>query len=739
MYKNYGFEDSDPFYQEQMSYNNNNNNNYNNYQQNPNAYSNNQMYQAQPQTHQPRSQFRNPKNLQQVRKQQHQQQQFQRSQPKQSNYQQQSNQQTPQVFAVPARPKNVPNNKNAKFMKTSPQNTPPKRDLSKSSTETSQSTSRESSAERKRKGWVSINKTVLEERNLEWTQTFQRAMASLQTVQDGDEVNVLRKHLQLPMHQWDVIKNEVFNDLNNCLKFLNVKKILMFGSAITGLDLCGSDIDFYVQVRIFAQFSKELILKCVKFSLKKYFLIFQLNKQPTEEEIGSILNRTTKLIGNYKVFYTLCRITHARVPIVKAIHTKTKTMCDINFSSGFGYYNSYFINNILGFDPRIREVAFLLKLWSKSYNIAEKMKLSSYCLIMMLFFYLQNLEKPMLLSIKESQKGLPPIILNEKLRWNFNLSAEINLITDQKQTTRELLEGFFEFWVAVKHEESMASLYTGTLIKKSDFDTHPDLENYREMVLLENVRPMKTDTKGLIIQDGFELNLNIAFKNQTNCDEFFELLKISNEKIQQLKNEKFSVVLFKLLTDVRPTTKRELKQQKSIDKKFSVRLFANEGDLKVVRDHLIKQDNSKIYEAVEIRKFFVEAAVKAILRFLQEIYLVDVTLLKEATSEQNLMSEYHLKLDNDTVTGRKKLVTTSEEKIKKEIEISRNKKNSEPSKGFDLDIVMQITSNDSFKSLELTFLDRSTKKKSTMPQFTSFFAMNAATTVKSLIKLNYGS
>jgi hypothetical protein len=50
----------------------------------------------------------------------------------------------------------------------------------------------------------------------------------------------------------------------------------------------------------------------------------------------------------------------------------------------------------------------------------------------------------MLLSIKESQKGLPPIILNEKLRWNFNLSAEINLITDQKQTTRELLEGFFE-------------------------------------------------------------------------------------------------------------------------------------------------------------------------------------------------------------------------------------------------------------------------------------------------------
>jgi hypothetical protein len=134
-------------------------------------------------------------------------------------------------------------------------------------------------------------------------------------------------------------------------------------------------------------------------------------------------------------------------------------------------------------------------------------------------------------------------------------------------------------------------------LKKSDFDTHPDQENYREMVLLENVRPMKTDTKGLIIQDGFELNLNIAFKNRTNCDEFFELLKISNEKIQQLKNEKFSVVLFKLLTDVRPTTKRELKQQKSIDKKFSVRLFANEGDLKVVRDHLIKQDNSKIYEA----------------------------------------------------------------------------------------------------------------------------------------------
>jgi hypothetical protein len=71
-------------------------------------------------------------------------------------------------------------------------------------------------------------------------------------------------------------------------------------------------------------------------------------------------------------------------------------------------------------------------------------KVASKWELMKKFFYLQNLEKPMLLSIKESQKGLPPIILNEKLRWNFNLSAEINLITDQKQTTRELLEGFFE-------------------------------------------------------------------------------------------------------------------------------------------------------------------------------------------------------------------------------------------------------------------------------------------------------
>lgn len=615
---------------------------------------------------------------------------------------------------VPDRPKHYRDRKKARqsdpnspgqssFLKAL-QKTPKSRESSTSSD------SRDSSVERNRK-LADINKEYAEEVSSFWPEAFKKTIDALKTCEEGSEVQAIIDNMQHPRETWNEIKSKVCKDLIERLNLLNVSKCLMFGSAITGLDFLGSDIDFY----------------------------FLLQQHPaTDEDTGRCLNKAAKLVRYKNQFHVFCRILHARIPIIKCIHLETKTMCDINFSSNFGYYNSFFINVVLGLDPRIKELALLIKLWSKTLKINERCRLSSYCVIMMIFYYLQNLEVPILTSIKECQQGLPPIILHQKYRWNFNTSNIIDKSKNNNMTIRELLCGFFEFWTNINYEENVISLYTGSLIKKSEFEQHPEMEYYRELKAKQDLQPMKIVEKCLTIQDGFELHLNIAFKNQSNNEDFFQILKLTNEKLKELKEEKFNDLLVKFLTEIKKPVSMENKK-KNQAKKFTINVFPTEADLKITRDYLVKKDSTKIYSSVEIQKFCVENALKNTVKLLQEVYLIDVKTLKEDFSDKLLIGEYDLKLSTDTLSGRKKLNLTNQEKIDAEIKISTEKTTKPENANFDMETVLILRSMNPFKSLEFLFIDRVAKKKSALSTFSTYFSMNIHGALKSYLKQNLES
>lgn len=393
-------------------------------------------------------------------------------------------------------------------------------------------------------------------KDAEWKEVFTHTLSLLEGCQPGEEVAILLTYLQPTRSTWNTIKDQIYSDMQNLMTPLGVSNMLVFGSTLTGLDFKGSDLDYHIS----------------------------LNYQPAnEEEVKQILNRALKLArysGTFRVIYS---ILHARVPIIRIVHNRTDVTCDINFTSPFGYYNSQFIGTVLSFDSRIKELAVILKLWSKSNKIAEKMIMSNYCLVMLLIFYLQNLPQPMLDSIKNNQTCGRTQILDEKYRWNFFFNDRINKSKQNTQTTRQLLEGFFEFYHKLNFGDYIVCLYNGDLIARKEFEVHPDLQYYRDVVAQSELPIIKFDNpETFIIQDGFEQNLNIGIKSKKPCETFFTLVKMSHEKCAEVKAEPMSTLLIKLFTDLKfPENEKETKNESKAKKKFQMTIHSTAGDLKV--------------------------------------------------------------------------------------------------------------------------------------------------------------
>lgn len=390
-------------------------------------------------------------------------------------------------------------------------------------------------------------------KHAQWDALFKATLVKLQDVPDREALNILRDNLQPSRAAWSRVKAQIVRDMMNMMAPLVVSKIVVFGSTLTGLDFYGSDSDYYVE----------------------------LEQPPHENEIVFLLQEVSKLSRRNPDFSTIYRIEKARVPIIRLTHHLSGTSCDVNFSSKFGYYNSYFIGHVLNYDPRIKELAIILKLWSKSYKIAERSIMSNYCLIMLMIFFLQNLEYPMLQTIVKNQSKISKMVLDTKSNWNFNFNDEIDLSMNNFQSTRELLVDFFEFFNKINHENYILSIYTGELILKTEFKTHKDLAGYREIIDTQNIIPIKHDVAdGFNIQDGFELNLNIGIKIKKHVDEFFDLIKLSNQLCEETKDDTFTEMLVKLFSDIVVPKKSNL--NKKVRKCFMSKIHSNAGDLKVI-------------------------------------------------------------------------------------------------------------------------------------------------------------
>jgi hypothetical protein len=157
-------------------------------------------------------------------------------------------------------------------------------------------------------------------------------------------------------------------------------------------------------------------------------------------------------------------------------------------------------------------------------------------------------------------------------------------------------------------------------------------------------------------------------------------------------------------------------------------------DFQLCQDILLSKDKNKICGAKDQQAFFFDHVHKRTIQFLQEIYLC--TVIPKVSETDTMKKEFKLVLDVDTVNGRKKINFKDETSMNSEIKISRMM--NEKKMRLDLDVKVKISSKDEGKTVDIEMFDSDSKtKKSTLPNFGTYFAVNISPALKFYLKKSW--
>ncbi|KAJ3286194.1 hypothetical protein HK104_009144 [Borealophlyctis nickersoniae] len=181
------------------------------------------------------------------------------------------------------------------------------------------------------------------------------------------------------------------------------------------------------------------------------------------EKLGSVL----KQVGMKDVKM----LTRARVPIVKMSGIR----CDIGFGNELALQNTRLLAMYAKLDPRVGELAIIVKYWSKRRNINEPYfgTLSSYCYMLMLLHLLQLRNVlPVLQTLTPPNMRAPP----QQFYGPHNIYFYDDLVNIHKvwtptntESVGELVVAFFKYYsVEFPYVHGVASVRTGRVVSKEE-------------------------------------------------------------------------------------------------------------------------------------------------------------------------------------------------------------------------------------------------------------------------------
>ncbi|KZT55579.1 Nucleotidyltransferase [Calocera cornea HHB12733] len=261
-------------------------------------------------------------------------------------------------------------------------------------------------------------------------------------------------------------------------------------------------------------------------------------------------------------FDKIVAIPSASVPIVKAVHKPTGVRLDVNTNERLGIRNAQLLKRYCDFYPYLPHLIFTIKRWANVYGMNNSstkgngpVGFSSYCLTLMLIFYLQT--RAVLPSLQDEIKEANKEWF-ETTKW-VRLSDDQRLACDTRfgdaedweitdQEVGDLLAGFFRYWSTVhNYGNNIASIkdgrpvprrvpigqaaldkatlmaeYQEKLPERADRDNcdssvaeDEDLQNDASLLhgsytAEEFVQPESWTTRALVVQDPFFLIKNVA-------------------------------------------------------------------------------------------------------------------------------------------------------------------------------------------------------------------------------------
>ncbi|XP_016078421.1 PREDICTED: terminal uridylyltransferase 7 isoform X2 [Miniopterus natalensis] len=249
-------------------------------------------------------------------------------------------------------------------------------------------------------------------------------------------------------------------------------KLSLFGSSKNGFGFKQSDLDVCMTIN---GLETAEGLDCVR----------------TIEELARVLKKHSGLRN-------ILPITTAKVPIVKFYHLRSGLEVDISLYNTLALHNTRLLSAYSAIDPRVKYLCYTMKVFTKMCDIgdASRGSLSSYAYTLMVLYFLQQRNPPVIPVLQEIYKGekKPEIFVDG---WNIYFFDQIN----------ELPTYWPEYG---KNTESVGQLWLGLLrFYTEEFDFKEHVISIRRKSLLTTFKKQWT-SKYIVIEDPFDLNHNLG-------------------------------------------------------------------------------------------------------------------------------------------------------------------------------------------------------------------------------------
>ncbi|XP_077572391.1 terminal uridylyltransferase 4 isoform X2 [Stigmatopora nigra] len=213
-----------------------------------------------------------------------------------------------------------------------------------------------------------------------------------------------------------------------------------------------------------------------------------------------IIEALAKVLKKHTGLKNILPISTAKVPIVKFEHKQSGLEGDISLYNILAQHNTRMLATYAALDERVQFLGYMIKVFAKCCDIgdASRGSLSSYAYILMVLYFLQQRQPPVIPVLQEIFDGtsIPQKIVDG---WNAYFFDDLEDLRDRQNLPRRDL-----------NTESIGELWLGLLrFYTENFDFKEHVISIRQKKRLTTFEKQWT-SKCIAIEDPFDLNHNLG-------------------------------------------------------------------------------------------------------------------------------------------------------------------------------------------------------------------------------------
>ncbi|XP_071388763.1 terminal uridylyltransferase 7 isoform X1 [Centroberyx affinis] len=269
------------------------------------------------------------------------------------------------------------------------------------------------------------------------------------------------------------VREHILQDLENFVRrqFAGAR-LQLFGSSKNGFGFRQSDLDICMVLE---------------------------GKESTDDlDCIGIIESLARLLKKHPGLRNILPITTAKVPIVKFYHVRTGLEGDISLYNTLALHNTHLLASYAAIDRRVKILCYVMKVFAKMCDIgdASRGSLSSYAYTLMVLFFLQQREPPVIPVLQEIYDGekKPEVLVDG---WNVYFFDFLKTLPSRWTQYGMNTETVGELWLG------LLRFYT------EEFDFREHVVCIRQQARLTTFNKQWT-SKYIVIEDPFDLNHNLG-------------------------------------------------------------------------------------------------------------------------------------------------------------------------------------------------------------------------------------